>query len=652
MRRRALDLESIALAAYAAIPLYFTQAISIPVTVVFHLALLAVALSRQRGEGGPVARAMLKFSAVAYLLFVPLDALVISQSAVRVSTHLLLFLAVYQAAEQGKSMSNERQRLLVIFLIFITSLATSTDLTVVAYILGFVFLAYRHLIRIAHRETIDTLGVPASRIGSAPSALRLLVGTLLIAALLFPILPRARDPFVRGLPNTFNSSSTGVSDSIDFSVARSISPDGDVVARVWMPREAALFFAPVRLKARVYDTFIDNRWSASRQPYGELGPELNGSVRVARGIGFSRTVRVQQAVGDRSEIYLPVGAHTVFDLPELYEGRNVGAYHARGERGGVVSYRAALSREVAELEPLQASLVTYPVTSEVLALARRITEGAPDPVTAASQIEMFLLQNYRYVANPADLGKPLTIEEFLLTDRRGHCEYFAAGMVVMATAVGIPARIVGGYHGGQLNPVTGYFVVRKSDAHAWVDIHDGEKWRTFDPTPPSLRPGNVGQGVLRAYATALTDSVSYFWDRYILTFGIADQMALLTAAVRDTRDALVTAWRARESVASAARALPLLPIGLGIALGVFLVLLVRHLRRPLFVQLAARLRATGIEIDDSATPGEIVATVRRERPELAVAVELIVDTYVRDRFSALGAPPEMRTTARRALAQL
>ena len=55
----------------------------------------------------------------------------------------------------------------------------------------------------------------------------------------------------------------------------------------------------------------------------------------------------------------------------------------------------------------------------------------------------------------------------------------------------------GGFYGGTLNPLTGYFIIRREDAHAWVEVWDGRSWQTFDPTPASLRPGNAQEGLLR-----------------------------------------------------------------------------------------------------------------------------------------------------------
>lgn len=68
--------------------------------------------------------------------------------------------------------------------------------------------------------------------------------------------------------------------------------------------------------------------------------------------------------------------------------------------------------------------------------------------------------------------------------KRGHCEYFATAMVILLRSIGIPARLVTGYAAGDYNPLTGYFEVRRLNAHAWVEAHFPEYgWVTFEPTP-------------------------------------------------------------------------------------------------------------------------------------------------------------------------
>jgi hypothetical protein len=241
----------------------------------------------------------------------------------------------------------------------------------------------------------------------------------------------------------------------------------------------------------------------------------------------------------------------------------------------------------------------------------------------------------------------LSVDEFLLKERRGHCEYFAAGMVALLSQVEVPARVVGGFYGGRMNPLTGYFVLRNEDAHAWVEVWNGNQWKTFDPTPAALRPGDAQSGLLRQYATAIGDSINYYWDRYILTFGLGDQIALLAEiitqarnSVGNTRQALQTLLRALTSPTS------ILVVAIAAAMALGLISFVRR-RRSAFDALARHLREFGIEVGDSMTMEEALALLRERHPEAAEELRPLVALYYEDEFSDRPDPRRRRELRRR-----
>ena len=92
-------------------------------------------------------------------------------------------------------------------------------------------------------------------------------------------------------------------------------------------------------------------------------------------------------------------------------------------------------------------------------LAELITEGAPTDADRAEAIERYLRAEGDYTDAPEDMtadGARSPIEGFLLGELAGHCEYFASGMVVLARASGLPARLVNGFAGGRPNEVGGF----------------------------------------------------------------------------------------------------------------------------------------------------------------------------------------------------
>lgn len=123
------------------------------------------------------------------------------------------------------------------------------------------------------------------------------------------------------------------------------------------------------------------------------------------------------------------------------------------------------------------------------------------------------------------------VETFLFSGGRiGFCEHYSNAMVLAARSIGIPARIVLGYQGGELNPLNGDWLVREEAAHAWVEIWlDKVGWQRVDPTAV-VAPQRILQARLNTEAlTAGTDTRAlgsrvaealgaYAWARHAVAY--------------------------------------------------------------------------------------------------------------------------------------
>ena len=173
-------------------------------------------------------------------------------------------------------------------------------------------------------------------------------------------------------------------------------------------------------------------------------------------------------------------------------------------------------------------LPRFELHPEVSRLAAEIVAGLDTDLARASAVESYLQQNYAYSMSGMTRLRSDPITWFLLNERQGHCEYFAGAMVALLTDLGIPARMVAGYSGGALSLGGDEAVVREANAHAWVEasVGEGDGWTVFDPTPeasvPSLSRPNSGDQIRWAL-----DWVQSGWDRYVLTFGLGEQIQLL-----------------------------------------------------------------------------------------------------------------------------
>jgi transglutaminase-like putative cysteine protease len=105
-------------------------------------------------------------------------------------------------------------------------------------------------------------------------------------------------------------------------------------------------------------------------------------------------------------------------------------------------------------------------------------------------LQRFAKQHYFYTRRPPQLfGDPT--DAFLFDTKRGYCEHYASSFTVLMRLAGIPARVVTGYQGGEMNPLSNYMIVRQSDAHAWSEIYlEGKGWLRVDPTAV-IPPGNI-----------------------------------------------------------------------------------------------------------------------------------------------------------------
>jgi transglutaminase-like putative cysteine protease len=123
-------------------------------------------------------------------------------------------------------------------------------------------------------------------------------------------------------------------------------------------------------------------------------------------------------------------------------------------------------------------------TARVRRLAAEITATAPTAFDKVRAIEQWLGANTKYSLD-APLSRPGedVVDHFVFDSRRGWCEQVASTLAVMLRSVGVPARVATGFVTGHHDPLTGRYVVRERDAHAWTEVYfPGVGWQGFDPT--------------------------------------------------------------------------------------------------------------------------------------------------------------------------
>lgn len=141
---------------------------------------------------------------------------------------------------------------------------------------------------------------------------------------------------------------------------------------------------------------------------------------------------------------------------------------------------------------------------------RQVNAVGNGPELIARVLSYFREQPFYYTLQPPKIDDDDFVDEFIFQSLRGFCEHYAYSFVVMMRMAGIPARIIGGYQGGELNTLNNTLIVRQFDAHAWVEVWlEDRGWVRVDPTA-AVAPERVEQGLeeaLRGQEGFLADSL-------------------------------------------------------------------------------------------------------------------------------------------------
>ena len=116
-------------------------------------------------------------------------------------------------------------------------------------------------------------------------------------------------------------------------------------------------------------------------------------------------------------------------------------------------------------------------------------------------LSWFNREDFFYTLKPPLLDNEI-IDRFLFETKRGFCAHYAGAFVFLMRSAGIPARVVAGYQGGEINPMGGYVLVHQFDAHAWTEVWLGPKgWVRVDPTA-AVAPERIEKGLEDGLADA------------------------------------------------------------------------------------------------------------------------------------------------------
>jgi hypothetical protein len=363
---------------------------------------------------------------------------------------------------------------------------------------------------------------------------------------------------------------TGFSDQVDFQKVAQITQNTEVMAyvRVWKNDEPVAGGQTLLLRGTTLEHYtgdddsIGGRWQWTRR----FGRGRDGINLV--GAGEIYDVVKAPTPGDRWRQVItlrPTGTTTLFALPGALTFTPVKrTVELKGSRGDAVLQTSlpmqnALEYEVVSRGTMEAPefstgldrvpssrindrIRQYALRPEVsgtdaagaaLASRRPQVQLRPHALDAkiAENIEHHLQTDFAYTLDLTDARKIIEGQDplvaFLYDLKRGHCEYFAGAMALMCQSLGMQARVVTGFKCDEYNDFSGYYMVRQSHAHAWVEVKTTTGWRTYDPTS-----GNeVGRTHVSAWQklTHLFNFLEYTYANSVIAYDNQNQENLVNA---------------------------------------------------------------------------------------------------------------------------
>jgi len=260
-------------------------------------------------------------------------------------------------------------------------------------------------------------------------------------------------------------------------------------------------------RVQTYDAYNGHYWMATstRVEHLPAGQSIRsaGNITSLQGSTQQVTQHVTRLQVDDKSVFV-TGELLSLDQPSSM---------LRSNSGEIISITSDQSRYTAvslvrspSVEQLRAAGSIYPssinsylelpneLPVRVRDLALNLTADQPTPYDRVVVLEAYLRQFPYSLEVPGPPSGRDAVDYFLFDLKKGYCDYYASAMVILSRAAGIPARLVQGYSEGLYDQSQGHFVVRASNAHAWVEIFFPDiGWVEFEPTSIQLLPFRPGQ---------------------------------------------------------------------------------------------------------------------------------------------------------------
>lgn len=471
----------------------------------------------------------------------------------------------------------------------------------------------------------------------AKTAASLLAQGAPIMLALFLLFPRVPGP-LWGIPQDANKGMSGLSDTMEPGEISELTLSGDIAFRVQFegkppPPNQLYWRGPVL-------------WHYDGRSWTMANPKLQLPAESLQLRGSPTRYTITMEPSNRSSMLLldmpsqlPDNSTTSADLQVL--AKSPIRQRIRYQASSHLDY--ALARD-AHPRALQLNLQIPDFDNpQSRALAQSWVDAGKTPeAIVQTALDMFRDGEFYYTLRPPRLGRQ-PIDDFLFNTRRGFCEHYAGTFVYLMRAAGVPARVVTGYQGGELNPVGDYLIVRQSDAHAWAEVWlDGRGWVRIDPTG-AVSPSRIEYGIETAIPDESPlpllasnkfpllkkmylnlDAIDNAWNHWVLDYNQKRQMEFLSSLAGSK-----LSW---QDLAIAM----MVAVGVVVLLLSYFVVRVHPARKDelqrLYAVFLRKLQRRGVTHEPQEGPLDFAARAGRALPQQAGQIARITDLYTQMRY--------------------
>jgi len=446
-------------------------------------------------------------------------------------------LLVLMLALKLLEMKSQREAALLLFLgyfLVLTNFLYSQSIPTGLYLLGCVWLITATMSALQHKADRPR------HVTVLRDAAVLLAQSAPVMLVLFVLFPRVQGP-LWGVPADAYTGMAGLSDTMSAGSMSNLILSGNIAFRVSFaartPSANQLYW-----RGPVLWYFDGRTWSAPPLPAGRLPAFATNDAPVE----YTVTVEPHNklwlfALDLPGEVPPRAAATSDFQLLSTLPVTS----RIRYDMVSYLHYQTGVD----ESRNLLRRMMQLPANANprTVSFARELrSRYSNDRDLISAVLKMFREEDFFYTLRPPLLERN-PVDEFLFGTRSGFCEHYSSAFAVLMRAAGIPARIVTGYQGGEVNPVGNYLIVRQADAHAWTEVWlPGEGWLRVDPTA-AVSPARVEQGIAAAindesvlplFARAdlpwlrnlrLTwDSIANGWNQWVLGYNADRQSYVMS----------------------------------------------------------------------------------------------------------------------------